>query len=157
MFLAALGFVHSVAKEQLAALGEEDITELNEIERTLFERGNGRIRLFEFTGPLSFGAAADLAHQVGQMVDGKEVLILDFERMNNIDVSAAYAIQTTAKNAKKKDQAVIFANVSGTIAEQMRGLGLEDVSTINDFNLTRVDALEHALTLLETPTAAATA
>lgn len=148
VFLAALGFAHSIAKDQLAAIGEERLTELTTAEKALYDRANGRVRIFEFSGPLSFGAAADIAHRVRENVHGREVLILDFTQLPSIDVSAAYALQAILEDGEREARAVLLAAVSDRVAAQLRGLGVDRQVRHGGLALSRLQALELALDLL---------
>ena len=65
--LASLAFVKQMADAQLKAFGGElpEIPVGNSPEEDkLMERAKGRVSLFDFGGPLSFGAAADVGHHV---------------------------------------------------------------------------------------------
>ena len=121
VFLAALGFAQSIAKDQLDAIGEERLNAFTADERKIYDAANGRIRMFEFSGPLSFGAAADIAHRVRQNVKGQEVLILDFSQMPTVDVSAAYALQSIIEDAHREKRFVLLSAVSGEVAEKLTG------------------------------------
>ena len=64
-------------------------------------QANGKITIFDFGGPLSFGAAADVGHQVRERVKDKAAaLILDFSQVPFVDVSAARAVETIICDAK---------------------------------------------------------
>ena len=61
--LAALAFVEQVAKDQLESVKSRDIphTATPREQEILAQLGNA-VSVFEFRGPLSFGAVADLGH-----------------------------------------------------------------------------------------------
>jgi len=86
--LAALAFVNQLATRQLSEINVTD--ELESLGETA---DDGRIAVFEFNGPLSFGAAADLSHTAAQGVtDATEAFLLDFTGMPYLDASGARAI-----------------------------------------------------------------
>ncbi|MEE4213413.1 MAG: SulP family inorganic anion transporter, partial [Parvularcula sp.] len=155
VFLAALGFAQSIAKEQLDAIGEERLTALSDEERKLYEEAKGRIRIFEFSGPLSFGAAADIAHRVRQNVHGREVLILDFTQMPDLDVSAAYALQAIIEDAYREERGIVLANVSEKAAAKLEGLGVARLIRQGGVGLSRMEALRLASSMLRTDTPSA--
>ena len=148
VFLAALGFAHSIAKEQLEAIGEERFNDFTDEEKKIYDAANGRIRMFEFTGPLSFGAAADIAHRVRQNVEGREVLILDFSQMPTIDVSAAYALQAIIEDANKENRFVLMSAVNDEVADKLTGLGIVALLSHGDLGMSRLEALQKAEQLL---------
>ncbi|NNU17587.1 SulP family inorganic anion transporter [Parvularcula sp. ZS-1/3] len=148
VFLAALGFAQSVAKEQLEAIGEERFVSFTDEEKAIYDKADGRIRMFEFTGPLSFGAAADIAHRVRQNVKGREVLILDFTQMPTIDVSAVYALQSIIEDAKRENRHVILCNVNAEVRKMLDGLAILSLAGQTDVDITRLQALQRAETYL---------
>jgi len=145
VFLAALGFAHSIAKEQLESIGDERLTVLSTDEREIFDAADGRVRIFEFSGPLSFGAAADLAYRVRQNVGGREALILDFSQTKTLDVSAVYAVQAIVEDAVAEDRYIFLANLAADPAEKLRGLGVANLVPADGFGVSRKEALERAL------------
>lgn len=148
VFLAALGFAQSIAKEQLDAIGEERVTALTPRERELFEAAGGRIRIFEFSGPLSFGAAADIAHRIRENVHGREALILDFRQMPSLDVSAAYAVRSIIDDAHREERYLLVCDVGPDVAMQLDGLGVASRIRHGGLGLDRRGALEMALDLI---------
>jgi len=100
--MAALAFVKKLADDQLAAVGETQPRSTSEQEKHILKEANGRITMFDFGGPLSFGAAADLGHQVKERVKGEtRAVVLDFTRVPFIDVSAARAVATISCDTQK--------------------------------------------------------
>ncbi len=86
--LAALAFVNQLATRQLS---EMDVTD--QLASSGEATGDGRVTVFAFNGPLSFGAAADLSHTAAQSVtDSTEAVILDFTGLPYLDASGARAI-----------------------------------------------------------------
>lgn len=145
VFLAALGFAHSIAQEQLRAIGEERLSSLDEEERALLDKAEGRIRIFEFSGPLSFGAAADIAHRVRENVHGREALILDFEQMPQLDVSAAYAVQAIIEDACREERHILLADMAEGVRTRLEGLGITERMDPDDLGLDRKGAIRRAL------------
>jgi anti-anti-sigma regulatory factor len=82
-----------------------------------------RILLFEFTGPLSFGAAADLGHHVREHSrPGSRVLILDFSRVPFLDVSAVMAVQNVAEDARRYRRLLFFTGMNEVVRETLETL-----------------------------------
>ena len=121
--LAALAYVRQVAKTQLDDLLSRPLTATSDEERDLLEKLVDRITVFEFGGPLSFGAAADVGHHVRERYrDGMHAIILDFQRVPFIDVSAVRAVETIACDAERAGKKVYITSMSNDIAETMVGL-----------------------------------
>ncbi len=121
--LAALAYVRQVAKTQLDDLLSRPLTATSDEERDLLEKLVDRITVFEFGGPLSFGAAADVGHHVRERYrDGMHAIILDFQRVPFIDVSAVRAVETIACDAERAGKKVYITGMSDDIADTMMGL-----------------------------------
>ena len=148
--LAALAFIKNLADDQIKAVQEDEPRLSTEEETQILSRSGGRVMMFDFGGPLSFGAAADLGHHVRSKASDKvEIIILDFSRVPFIDVSAVRAVETIVEDAadSKKQVYVTGMNESvGRVLEQF-ATGLPG-SEEKQFN-TRLDALKAALTRLE--------
>ncbi len=124
--LAALAYVRQVAKTQLDDLLSRPLTATSEEEQALIEELIDRVTVFEFGGPLSFGAAADVGHHVRERYkDGMHAIVLDFQRVPFIDVSAVRAVETIACDAERAGKDVYFTGMSDEIAETMVGLNAD--------------------------------
>lgn len=121
--LAALAFVKQTADLQLQALGSIEPRTDHPEELALLRKTKGRVTLFDFGGPLSFGAAADLGHQVrDKWKDGQAALIMDFSRVPDIDLSAIKAIETIAEDAKAAGKQLLISGASQEIDDLLHGL-----------------------------------
>ncbi len=123
--LAALAFVKQLAEQQLRdlKLDHEQVDDAEE--RAQLARLRSHVSVFEFGGPLSFGAAADVGHHVREKSDGLDkVLILDFSRVSFLDLSAAKAVETIVEDAGKAGKVVYLAGVSRRVRDVLDGLGI---------------------------------
>jgi SulP family sulfate permease len=140
--LAALAFVKRIADDQLAAFAEAMPRALTAEERALLEDAGGRVVLFDFTAPLSFGAAADLGHQVRERVqEHTGAIVLDFSGLAHMDVSSARAVETIACDARQSGKTVYMAGVSPNIAQVLAGLNADHCLPNNTGYDTRLAAL----------------
>jgi len=149
VFMAALGYVKLNADEQTQTVNQYIPTGTNAEEKALLEGAGGKVMLYDFGGPLSFGAAADLGHHIRQRVKaGVDAIVLDFSRMTFIDVSAARAVETIAMDAKDDGKAVYAVGMNDSVIAKLKGLGIYD--TLSDVKVhdTRIGALKAASTSL---------
>ncbi|MBB4658324.1 SulP family inorganic anion transporter [Parvularcula dongshanensis] len=144
VFLAALAFVKGVADQQLQEFGEHVVTPLTVEEEAIMKAAHGRIQVFAFDGPLSFGAAADLAHKVRDRARERTALVLDFSRAPRVDVSAARAVESIVTDATDARKAVFACGVNATVAAQLEGLGADAGLQPGWREATRLDALKLA-------------
>ncbi|MGF1544504.1 MAG: SulP family inorganic anion transporter [Parvularculaceae bacterium] len=121
--LAALAFVKQIADAQLSRAAKGEPLSISDEERQLYEQARNRVLLFDFGGPLSFGAAADLGHHVREKTrEGQNAIVLDFSLVPTIDVSAARAVETIAVDAAASNKGVFVAGLNKDVSETLRGL-----------------------------------
>ena len=144
--LGALAFVKRLADTQLDAMGNAETNNTTDEEKAILESAHGRITLFEFTGPLSFGAAADLGHQVREKVRNKaQALVLDFTGLTFVDVSAARAVETIACDASEVNKTVYVSGMNAEVLEMLVGLNADHCIRADTRFEHRIDALNAAL------------
>ena len=129
--VAAVAFVKQVADTQLAAAaGENDDskTGLSDAETALLEECGDRLTYFNLSGPLSFGAAADLGHHVRERISPKHhtSLVLDFGRVPFTDVSAVRAVETVAQDAAHAGKHLYVCGINDAVAANFEGLGVSE-------------------------------
>ena len=144
VFLGALAYVKNIADQQLESFGEDVVTPLSSEEERILKDSKGNIQLFEFDGPLSFGAAADLSHYVRDKVRNTDAIVLDFSRKPRVDVSAARAVQSIVTDARDSKKAVFACGVNDLIASQLKGLGADEGLQPGYETTTRLQALRLA-------------
>ena len=145
--LAALAFVKQIADIQLASTDRDSEPRVQDPEeREILKQADGKIMLFDFAGgPLSFGAAADLGHQVRDRVSqGAEVLVLDFSLVPSIDLSAARAVETIMCDARKERRTVFVSSVNQQVQSTLNGLDADHCLPKDGRFEQRIDALRAA-------------
>jgi SulP family sulfate permease len=142
--LAALAYVRQIAQIQLAQLNNMPETLEDEAENALLAQGKGRIHIFSFEGPLSFGAAADVGHQVRERVKpGSHVLILDFSQVPTMDVSAAMAVETVATDALSSGRSLYICGANIEVTGVLNSINARHAET--EMFSTRLEALQNAV------------
>lgn len=121
--LAALAYVKQVASLQIEHLRNLPEHLDSDEEKAILERNRDRIALFEFSGPLSFGAAADLGHHVREQSSAQSrVLILNFSSVPFLDVSAALAVETIASDAKDSGKQLFLTGMNEEVEGVLKRL-----------------------------------
>jgi SulP family sulfate permease len=147
--LASLAFVKQMADSQLKAFGGE----LPHIpyaaspeEKAILDRVGKKVTMFDFGGPLSFGAAADVGHQVRERVKSVEhqAIVLDFTRVPFVDVSAARAVETISRDAAFANKRVFMSGMNDQVKETLAGLNTDHSLPEGSHYATRIDALRAA-------------
>lgn len=146
VFLAALAFVKQTADEQLKSLMDINPRTDRPEEIEMLREAKGRITMFDFGAPLSFGAAADLGHQVrDKWKDGQAALILDFARTPVIDLSAIKAIETIAEDAEAAGKQLLISGASQEISDLLHGLDVGQKIPESHWFDARKEALAYAV------------
>lgn len=116
-------------------------------EEQILARGQGRILLLHLGGPMSFGAAKAISQQMS-IVENYDVLILEFNEVPYLGVTATLAIENMVKEAYERRRTVYFVGASGIVENRLRCLKiLRRVLEQNPVN-TRLEALEKAMDLV---------
>jgi len=146
VFLAALGYVKLIGDEQTKSASGEKSVDTSPEEQALLETSNGRVAMFDFGGPLSFGAAADLGYHLRQrMQAGSDALVMDFSQMTSIDVSAALAIESIAVDAKDAGKSVYVSGMSEFVKSKLIGLDVYKALTEGNMFASRGEAVKAAV------------
>lgn len=145
--LAALAFVKQVADLQIEAIKGITPRVLDDPEeKALLDKLREQVILFDFGGPLSFGAAADLGHHVRERAKGRvRSLILDFSRVPFIDLSAARAVETVAADARQAGKAVYVTGMNEAVRATLAGLDADTHLPADARFETRLDALRYLM------------
>ena len=148
--LASLAFVKQMADSQLESFGAgREPTDTSPEENALLAKADHLVTMFDFNGPLSFGAAADVGHQVRERVKNKDAqaIILDFTRVPFIDVSSARAVETIGCDANQAGKRVFISGMSDEVRQILSGLHADHCLGSDDdthFDK-RIDAIEAAV------------
>ena len=144
--IAALAFVKQIADLQLKRVTDDDTLNVSAEEAAILEKVDDHLTLFDFGGPLSFGAAADMGHHVRERVNHRDhnAIVLDFSHVPFMDVSAARAVETIAIDAHSAGKRLYACGIKPEVAQVLAGLGVADNLPANMQFLTRLEALEAA-------------
>ena len=152
--LASIAFVKQVAKDQMERLQQTHMIRHNASDREIeiLDILGDKVNIFDFAGPMSFGAAADLGHHArSQLEGGALAIILDFSRVPFLDVSAALAIETVARDAAASKRKVYPCGMSQAVEDTLRALEADKHIDPSNHYKSREEALEAALADLGNP------
>ena len=150
--LAALAFIKQLADQQLKQFSGEDTSTLTITpeEAALLDQAHGEVTMFDFGGPLSFGAAADVGHQVRERVKHKtSAIILDFSRVPFVDVSAARAVETIIRDAHDAGKIVYETGMNDDVRQTLTAMNSIRSLPVDVSYKTRLEALRAAVDLIK--------
>lgn len=153
-FLANLLTIKSLTDLQVETMrtitGPTDDQHLSEIEKEIIAKANGKILLFFFSGPMSFGAAKSISQRLS-IVKAYKVLILDLSDVTRVGITASLAIENILKDAANTGKTVFLVGVHGQVAERLHRIqSIHQLPKDCWFNR-RLDALKEAAALLYIP------
>tara|TARA_R110002096_G_scaffold5175_30_gene24293 strand:+ start:9466 stop:11118 length:1653 start_codon:yes stop_codon:yes gene_type:complete len=143
--LASLSFVQQVAKDQIENLKSKDVLDdASPVEQALLKELGDTVQVFEFRGPLSFGATADLGHHARTLFSntGLQTLILDFSHVPFLDVSAIRAVETIAEDAAHNKRAVHICGMSSAVKDAITALNADKHLHELHYHINRETALQ---------------
>ena len=144
--LASLAFVKQMADIQLAQLNREPETLSNDKERELLSKVRKHVTLYEFSGPLSFGAAAELSHRLRSNIRKNGLTIIDFGSVPFLDLSGAKAIEDIIRDAASSKQALYISSANAEVKKGLEALlGKTNLENGCQWFPTRLAALEAAV------------
>ncbi len=145
--MAALLFLKRSSDAQLreSKLIREPTNEadLSDEENEILRSADGRIVLFQISGPLAFASAKAVAHLLTHS-GTREHLILDFTAVPFIDSTAAFALDEVIMRMHQKHFNVAICGANDNVLKKLKSLGiLRDLKPEWMFE-TRIEAVRHA-------------
>ena len=136
-----------------------DVKEWDYVEDTGDDQGRlkpvpSHVMVYEFTGPLFFGAADKIPHI--ERNTGRNVLILRMRSVPAMDITALNSLRRLYEECKSKEIRVLFSHVNEQPMKTMRRAGFVDLVGEEHFRASIDDAIAHARDLLGEGAPAAT-
>lgn len=129
VILASIAFVRQVAEQQMERIKTSHTVRHTATPRELeiMDESGDLLTVFDFSGPLSFGAAADLGHHARSLLEGGAMaIILDFSRVPFLDVSAALAVETIASDAEHSNRRVYMCGMNQEVKKVLSALEADE-------------------------------
>ena len=126
---------------------DDDIS-LNLEEKHILKQAQGKILLFNLSGPMSFGAAKTISQTIG-IVSKYDVLILDLSDVPLLGVTASLAIENIVKDACGKNRQVFLVGATGKVQKRLQKLKLLNLLPPSNCFSKRLPALQAAFAYIE--------
>lgn len=141
--LAALTYVRQMAQHQLERVAAHPKRRLLPNEKELIQQLDGCVNVFDFGGPLSFGAAANLGHHVRRHAHKRaHSIVLDFSRVPFLDVSSARAIADISLDARSSGKNIYVAAMNDKVRSTLAALEADKNLDQENIYPDRIAALE---------------
>lgn len=127
---------------------DDEEIELNQEEKELLERANGRVLLFYLSGPMIFGVAKAISRE-HNLINDYHALVLDLSEVPILGVTSSLALENAITEAVEKGRQVFLVGVSGQAEKRLRKLGI--MTQIPQQNITsdRTMALRQAVNYVD--------
>ncbi|MEM8602854.1 MAG: SulP family inorganic anion transporter [Cyanobacteria bacterium P01_H01_bin.121] len=116
-------------------------------ERLLLRAAQGRILMLRLSGPLSFGAAKEIAQRFS-IVKSYDALVLDLSSVPRLGITALLAIETMLKDALDKRRYVFLVGAQGQVRDRLQRLEIMGHIPVAQQPEQRLTALQQALGLI---------
>ncbi|MEO0835241.1 MAG: SulP family inorganic anion transporter [Cyanobacteria bacterium J06642_3] len=113
---------HRADQVKAVTYDDEEI-ELNNEEKGLLERANGRVLLFYLSGPMIFGVAKAISRE-HNLINDYEALVLDLSEVPILGVTSSLALENAIEEAVEKGRQVYIVGVSGQAERRLRKMGV---------------------------------
>ncbi len=149
--LASLLLVKRMADLQIAntkeITGDDAHIHLSTAEAAAFDRCRDRLMLIHIEGPMSFGAAKDMAHRLG-MLDQYDVMVLDLTDVPFIDSTSGIALEETIEQAQAHQKPVLMVGLRPRVRAVLEKLNVLDKLGPDALFEVRLRALDHAAAVI---------
>ncbi|NEQ96610.1 MAG: SulP family inorganic anion transporter [Cyanothece sp. SIO2G6] len=125
----------------------DDAVLLNSDEKRWLEEANGRILLFQLSGPMIFGVAKAIARE-HNAIDDCDIILFDLSDVPHLGVTASLALENAIEEAVEEKRKVFIIGASGQTKRRLDALKLFDIIPSDHLYADRVSALQDAVTLL---------
>ena len=126
----------------------DDEISLNNEEKQLLERAQGRVLLFHLSGPMIFGVSKAIAREHTAMKE-HNALILDLSDVPHMGVTSSLAIENAIQDAVEKGRHVFIVGAAGKIRQRLEKLGILAMIPPQHLLMSREEALRQAVALVE--------
>ena len=128
---------------------DDEEIELNQEEKKLLEKANGRVLLFYLSGPMIFGVAKAISRE-HNLIEDYQALVLDLSEVPILGVTSALALENAIEEAVEKGRQVFLVGLGGQAEKRLRDLGVMEQVPAENILSDRTTALRKAVALVET-------
>ncbi|NJN88450.1 MAG: SulP family inorganic anion transporter [Leptolyngbyaceae cyanobacterium SL_7_1] len=122
----------------------DDAVVLNDEEKQLLDRANGRVLLFYLSGPMIFGVSKAIARQHNAVRDC-DALVMDLSDVPHLGVTASLEIENAIRDAVDKGRQVYIVGAAGKVKRRLEKLGIFQIIPAHHLFTDRTDALRQAV------------
>jgi SulP family sulfate permease len=127
----------------------DDDIPLNDEERRLLDKANGRVLLFYLSGPMIFAVSRAVSRQHA-MVEDNDVLVIDLTDVSLLDVNVSLAIENAIKDQLDVNSTVFVVCTEEHAKDLIERLEIDQLLPEDHVMNDRTEALRRAVALIDT-------
>ncbi|MEM9006048.1 MAG: SulP family inorganic anion transporter [Cyanobacteria bacterium P01_F01_bin.86] len=122
----------------------DDAIKLNADEKRWLDEGNGRVLLFQLSGPMIFGVAKAISREHNAIADC-DAIVFDLSEVPHLGVTASLALENAVKEAVDEGRYVFIVGAAGQTKRRLQKMRVFDLLPPTCLHTDRVTALEAAV------------
>ncbi len=120
---------------------------LNAEEKRWLDEGNGRVLLFQLSGPMIFGVAKAIAREHNAIREC-DVIVFDLSDVPHLGVTASLALENSIQEAVENGRQVLVVGAAGQTKRRLEKLGLLKLLPPQNFYTDRLEALRSGVQMV---------
>jgi SulP family sulfate permease len=155
VFFSNIIIIERLSREQTRQVraisdADGDNVPLTDSERGLLDKANGKLLFVYLSGPMIFSVSKAITKQHSRVGD-YEVMILDLTDVPMIDVTVGLALENAIKDAQDAECEVFLLCPNEQTRQQLQRFQILDLVPSGNTHSFRFEALQAALTFVDTP------
>ncbi|MEM6254517.1 MAG: SulP family inorganic anion transporter [Cyanobacteria bacterium P01_D01_bin.156] len=122
----------------------DDAIRLSADEKRWLDEGNGRVLLFQLSGPMIFGVAKAISRE-HNAIGECDAVVFDLSDVPHLGVTASLALESAIEEAVEKGRHVYVVGAAGQTKRRLASLKIFDVVPPSSFFTERSEALRQAV------------
>lgn len=122
----------------------DDAIRLNSEEKRWLDEANGRVLLFQLSGPMIFGVAKAINREHNAIQDC-DAIVFDLSDVPHLGVTASLALENAIQEALDEGRQVFIVGASGQTKQRLSKLNIFGQIPTNNLYMNRTDALQNAV------------
>jgi sulfate permease, SulP family len=122
----------------------DDTIQLNANEKRWLDEGNGRVLLFQLSGPMIFGVAKAISRQHNAIGDC-DAIVFDLSEVPHMGVTSSLALENAVKEAVEKGRHVFIVGAAGQTKRRLEKMKVLRMLPAHHLHTDRAEALRSAV------------
>ena len=132
------------AKSVKTITDADDAILLNPEEKRWLDEGNGRVLLFQLSGPMIFGVAKAIARE-HTAIANCDAIVFDLHEVPHLGVTASLALENSIQEAVEKGCHVFIVGAAGQTRRRLGKLKVFNLIPTQNLYMDRIEALKAAV------------